>query len=336
MKNPKVLIARTDRLGDVLLSLPSLEFIRKNAPNAEIDFLVQPLYVPVLKPLLDSLRIHPVENVEKDYSHFLALFCGKHLAWKCFKRGVKFRVGNRSKPWSFFLFNEGVRQRRSKAEKNEAEYNLDLAQILVTKLTGKSVSYVKPTIEIPTDEDLRAEAEDHLRGLGIDPLKSFTVFHPGMRGSALNLNPNQYLELLDLAEKNWVGPVLLSIGPVLRDQEMSETLLKAKPYLKVIRNLEIAVLREVFRLAKVVVAPSTGPLHLAHYVGTRTVGIYPPVQSQNATRWAPWGGTGSSTVVFPKVECPGKFECLGQSCKEFFCMDKNPWNRIFSDVAGGS
>lgn len=325
MKTMRILVSRTDRLGDVLLALPTLDYLRRALPEAPIDFLVQDLYAPVLAPLLQQLSITPVLEINGSYTHFLSLYSDRKTVWQAIQKRAGMRVGIYSKPWSFFLYSDGVRQRRSEALKSEAEYNLDLAKHFVARILGKAPEYRKPALEIPIDPNAELEAKEHLLQIGIKVGEPFSLFHPGMRGSAINLSPKQYLDLIDRAENKWGDPVVLSIGPVLRDQEISKTILSAKPYLKVVRNVEIPVLKEIFRLAKVVLAPSTGPLHLAHYVGTRTIGLYPPVKTQNTTRWAPWGGSGVSSVFFPRVKCPAEKACLGSTCVEYLCMEKMDW-----------
>ena len=63
--------------------------------------------------------------------------------------------------------------------------------------------------------------------------------------------------------------MVLSQGPSALDRDAVEAICRARKDIKVLTDLELPVLREVFRQAKMVIAPSTGPLHLAHHVGTR-------------------------------------------------------------------
>lgn len=326
---------RTDRMGDVMLALPVLHYLRSALPNAKIDFLVKDLYVDVIGPYLESINVK-VRGLEsskgnpfnKKYTAVLTLFADAKTAWQSWTARIPVRVGLFSKAWSFALYSDGMRQRRSRAEKNEAIYNLELAQFFLRRLIGRAPMYDDPHIVLGGDERSAEKASERLEDIGMDPTKPFILFHPGMGGSAVNPSANKYLEMIDAVEKETHLPVVVSIGPVIRDQELSSHILKAKPYLKVVRHLELPVLREVFRLAKAVIAPSTGPLHLAHYVGTKTVGIYPPIKAQEKKRWAPWGGAGASVVYSPSLGCPAKRDCLGKSCQHFFCMDQVDWTSL--------
>jgi ADP-heptose:LPS heptosyltransferase len=171
-------------------------------------------------------------------------------------------------------------------------------------------------------------AEVALVHLGIDPLSEFIAVHPGMGGSAINLSARQYVSLVSAIENKTSLPVVVSIGPTQTDQKLGRDMGQLRKGTRFIQGLSLPGLKEFFRKAKTVIAPSTGPLHLAHLVGTPTIGIYSPVKSQHATRWRPYGGIAPSEVIYPEVSCPGKRECMGTKCPKFFCMDQVPWTEL--------
>lgn len=331
MNRDRVLILRTDRMGDVMMALPSVEYVRTALPRAEIDFLVQDIYVDVVAPYFQTRDVrvigyHPTRNpfTGKKYSAALVLYADGKTVWRAWWAQVPKRIGMYSKLWSFILLSDGLRQERSKAEKNEALYNLDLAKLFVARVSGVKSEVFLPPISLTSDERSNRKARYRLEDVGIDPDASFVLLHPGMGGSALNLSPDTYLKIISNLERAG-HRVVLSIGPVVRDQQLARTVLEKRPDLKVVRNVDLSVLREVFRLAKAVIAPSTGPLHLAHYVGTHTVGLYPPVLSQRRERWSPFGGSGTARTVAPTHACPGKQDCIGTQCQQYFCMDQFHW-----------
>ena len=142
----RILVSRTDRLGDVMMALPSLEYLRVSHPDALIDFLCRPEYLDLLAPYLASRKIRG-NRVEPGDSSSLKriLSLGKYRAalllhddpavlWRVWLAGVPIRVGPYSKPASLLWLNRGIRQSRSRAEKNEGEYNFDLALRLTREL----------------------------------------------------------------------------------------------------------------------------------------------------------------------------------------------------------
>jgi hypothetical protein len=117
---PRILVARTDRLGDVILSLPCLEYLRATFPEAEIDFLARPELEGVLRPYLlsRSVRFLALGPEPRLVGYDAALFLHELPAVLWAGRRIPIRVGPLSRLRSFFLLNHGNRQRRSRAEKN--------------------------------------------------------------------------------------------------------------------------------------------------------------------------------------------------------------------------
>lgn len=331
-KPPNILVSRTDRLGDVLLSLPSLLYLRSALPESEIDFMCRHDYEPVVGSTLSESGIStlpygkefPKVLSARKYDAVLTLFGDPKVMLACARARIPLRVGTRSKLISLWALHHGIFQRRSKGLKHEAEYNLELAKKLVKLVSGKPPEFDLPRIRLKEDPAAKDLAKVALSNLGIDGCDPFLVLHPGMGKSAVNLSVKSYLELLNQLSKDLGMPIVLSIGPSSCDQKMGEEILRAQETLKVIRGFSLSVLMEVFRRAHCVVAPSTGPLHLAHFVGTRTLGLYSPVRSHHPRRWAPWGGTGESLTISPEVDCPAKQSCLGSKCAHYLCMDQLP------------
>jgi len=343
-KNLKLLVARTDRLGDVLLALPALAYIRSVFLNCHIDFLYQKEYEAVLSPYLKSKNIHSLHLdtswsgvlraalAKEKYSGALFLFTNSPLLLAAWRSHIKVRVGIYSKPYSFFTLTSGLKQHRSWSEKNEAEYNLDLAMTFVTKLSNRIVPPPVEKIELPVNQVAEAVGSKALLQLGLSPTEDFNVLHPGMGGSALNLSYNEYLNFINHYNTRFKAPLIVSVGPAATDNELVEKILVRHPNTKILKDLKIPELMEVFRKANLVIAPSTGPLHLAHYVGTKTLGLYSPIRNQRALRWSPWGGTGESHTLTPDIACPSDHECLGEKCEHYYCMDNISWGAKLSET----
>jgi hypothetical protein len=315
----KILIIRRDRLGDVLMTLPSLVYLRGVFPEAKLDFYCQNNLHGLLKGFCDEISVGLVQNCEKKYDSVLFLNGEISDYWKIFTRKTAVRVGLYSKPASFLFLNGGIRQKRSSSGKNEAESNLELAQVLALAL-GIDQKFSKTESVLPLNEEARIKSVQFFSELGISKQSPIVIFHPGMRGSALNVSAKIYLNLMSEMEKRGYQ-IVLSQGPEQRDLDLKDQILQERPNLPVISGLTLAELAECFRLAEWVVAPSTGPLHLAHWVGVSTLGIYSPVKSQHPIRWGPWGGKKAATILVPQVSCPAHTECLGASCEFFNCMD---------------
>ena len=111
-KNLKILITRTDRLGDVLLALPTIEYFRQVFPESDIDFLCRPELSAVISPYLKEKRIGQVwfapgkatrEGFQTaGYAGALFLYAPMRLVLTALRARVKWRIGIYSKPYSEF------------------------------------------------------------------------------------------------------------------------------------------------------------------------------------------------------------------------------------------
>jgi len=328
-----------DRLGDVLMSLPAVDFLKTSLPQSELSLAVRPEVADAIRPFLKARGISewPSHNGRLQFGSSrpdaaLILHAPAQTYRELFVRRTGIRYGMYSSLSSFLFLTDGVRQRRSRADRSEAIYNAELVESFL-KSQGKRVDFAGDytPVTIPEDEADAETAVVTLKQLGVG--SEFLVVHPGMGGSALNLSADKYVRLLSTLLEKRPMPLLLSCGPARSDSELVKAIGEKLPATKLIPPVSLGVLREVFRRAKGVVAPSTGPLHLAHFVGTPTLGLYSPVRSHRPLRWQPWGGEGKSIVLTPQVECPGKRECLGRACSQYLCMEKTSWELLL-DRAG--
>ncbi|NDG84428.1 MAG: hypothetical protein EBX52_05235, partial [Proteobacteria bacterium] len=132
----RILVTRTDRLGDVLLATPVLRHLKETRPDAEIHFLVRKEWMPVLA-YGDSVRLLEFDPGESPsvlslrlrrigFDEAYVLKDDRVVSRAVKKAGIPFRSGPYSSLRSFFCFNHGRLQRRSRCIMHEAEYNLDL------------------------------------------------------------------------------------------------------------------------------------------------------------------------------------------------------------------
>jgi ADP-heptose:LPS heptosyltransferase len=318
----RILLTRTDRLGDVILATPALHFLAERFPEAEIDFLVRKEWIPVLNygGLIRTVVFDPDESVSdlagrlraRDYDAAFVLR-DEALVTKAVRRaGIPLRVGPLSSLRSFFSFNRGRLQRRSKCVMHEAEYNLEL-------VGGSNDPTRLPSARVATVPEASRRAERFLADHALEPGR-FLVIHPGSSGSARYVKPGS----LHALAKGWIrggGKVLLSGGPLegallreFREQVPGTTLLGPE------QGLGLDGLAEVYRRARTVVAHGTGPLHLAAAVGTPVLAIFPPLYVLSERRWGPL--VSPRKVWVPGVYCPEKFRCAGPKCPVYDCMDR--------------
>jgi len=326
-----ILVTRTDRLGDVLLATPVLKKIIDELPDSTVTFLVRKEWMPVLQyehPRVTLLEYDPSVTVSAlakkleslRFDAAIVIRDEKTVTRAVKKAGIALRVGPYSTLRSFFAFNWGVLQKRSRCEKHEAEYNLDLLKKIgippappATVPTELPRSWVKYPISADPAvfEFLKAHELHEL---------SYVCVHPGSSGSARYLSTPQMIELVQKIMQ--VGDRVVLTGSQA-EAPLLEEIAKAAPGAVIFGGQEPRALDQLAALyarARFVVAHGTGPLHLAAAVGAQVIAIFPPIFVLSEKRWGPL--TPNRTVWVPKVDCPAKYRCLGEKCGYYDCMSR--------------
>lgn len=333
----RILVVRCDRLGDVILSTPVFDVIKRHYPHSYLTVMVQASVAPLLRglPSVDEVMIYEPNGRHRGIGGLWRLIGdirnGGHrisvvlqsqwkIALAIFLAAVRYRIGPLSKFYSFVLYNRGVRQHRSQVEMHETDYNLQLLRRLGIRVGTRNVP-----VSVHLGEKPQAWARAWLLEKGWDPTHQLIAVHPGMGGSALNWPESHYAELIRVLIREG-KQVLLTGGPtegaLLRRIQESLGVLKEKVWTYGGEQAgSIENLAALFELSSVVVAPSTGPMHLAVAVGRRVVTFYPPIRVQSAIRWGPYlPDETRASILVPEVYCGQDFKCRGPLCNYYPCM----------------
>ncbi len=327
----RILVIRTDRIGDVLLSTPVAGALKKVSEENHVAMMVSPYTKPILEnnPNVDEIVV--LRPTEKNGDLARRLSRGRYdvavllhptlrLAWVLARSGIPRRIGTASRVYSF-LFNERIRMRRSLANLHEAECNL----AMVEPLCGKANS-IHPEVFITEDE--KALADERLASLGLNS-GDFVAIHPGSGGSARDWPLQRFAGLADAVESNLGKRVLVTGGP--GEEELISRMmsfLKSRPA-RIVGESGIRVLAALLARSSALVTNSTGPMHLATAVGTPVVSIFCPVRGCSPKRWGPLGTR--NAVLMPDV--PVCERCIGDRCRYFDCMGEVEVERVVEAVA---
>ena len=302
MEIKRILVSRTDKIGDLILSIPSFFMLKKMYPNAELVAIVRKYNMDIVKNLayIDRFVIideyNKAELLEKiayfKADVFIALYNDKYVASLARASKAKIRIGPISKLNSFFTYNKGVLQKRSLSIKNEGQYNLDL----VAKLDKKRFEevYELNTRLILTDENKKVAdmyfKENSIQGKCL-------VVNPFIGGSAKNITDKQYVNILKKV-KDKMSDLNIIITSYITDEERTEKLSKdiGKDKIFTFSNgASILNTASIIDRADAYFGASTGPTHIAGALGKKIVAIYPHKKTQSPTRW---GILGNSNVKY--------------------------------------
>ena len=314
----RLLVSRTDRLGDLVLALPFVETLHVRYPQSQIDVMASLYASPILENNPSIERIIRVQNdqltasrnyrkelehriIKGEYKAVVVLYPERHISQLLYRVGVPVRIGTGGRFHSVFFTHRLMHSRKAN-KKHESEYNLDfLAYFRDGETTYNPAVY-------PTPKEI-ANASRILDDHGI--ARPFIVVHPGSGGSAERWPMDRFVDLY--AHLNRSGHQVVITG----SEREGEAVRKLAADMGVAINeitgqTDLRTLGAVLSLASAVVANSTGPLHLAVAVGTKVVGLYPGRQIMSPVRWGPIGA--GHQVVQPEVEqcrCPeGRCRCM--------------------------
>ncbi len=318
----KVLIARTDRLGDVVLSLPALDLARRRRPDWQIHVLVAPAAVPLVEshPAVDAVwtwdedRLAELERdlAAERFDAAVLLLYRREVAGMLWRLRVPRRIGPLSKWTSWLLLNRGVWQARSRRRRHEAEFNLDL----VRRLVGGPRPEPRPRLHLTEGQ---REIGREFRASEAGAARSVVFVHPGSGGSALNWPPARYAEVANRLAERPDRRIFLTGGPG-DERVVGEVEAVVSPRVTVLAGRY--PLREFMGIlagGDLLIGPSTGPLHIAAALGLAVVGLYPPIPSQSPRRWGPLGPR--ARTVAPQVRCPARLVCFRERCRHWNCME---------------
>lgn len=333
----KVIINRSDAIGDTILTTPMAQKIKEHFPHAHITFIISPRIGDLLKghPYIDdtwvlneNLNLHQKFKQYKP-THYFHVGGSQRPSVAALFAGVPFRGGLKSRWPTFFLLNRGVRQKRSKIKMHEVEYNL-----LLLAPMGISKGKIHPPM-------LNLSPSEIESGLSVTGLKGkeYIVVHPGMSGHTLNLPSKSYAKLIQKLEEIYPGRFTFVVsftpsdGPYLQGLRDFLSQMKLEPLFLDGAKLGLRRYMGVLKNASLFIGPSTGPTHIANALGVKLLGIYSPIKVQSALRWGPFEVDEKVTrVVTPQVDCRETIKCAGKACPHFECMASIEVNELAKQV----
>jgi heptosyltransferase-3 len=321
-----ILVVRTDRIGDVILTLPTIEALKLNFPNAHIAMLLSSYTASLVEGIADVLTYNR-ELAPKPFFEMLAelrrarfdtavvAFPRFRIALLVWLAGIPLRIGTGYR-WYSFLFNRKIFEHRKTVEKHEAEYNVSLLRGL-----GCTVSSI-PDVKLVISQQERKTVSDIRHSMGISEDDNLVLLHPGSGGSARDWKPENFAQLAaELKKKGFL--VVITGGISEKELVCSVTQNAGEGVKSFISDLSLKEFAAFIQTAKLFVANSTGPLHIAAAVGTPVIGFYAPVHVMSPKRWGPLTDKKVIFVPDPALcpQCKGG-ECTGNKCMEQIEVDQ--------------
>jgi len=289
----KIAIVRTDRLGDMVLTLPMCNALKELYPEACIS-LVARSYARDL--LLNCTAIDEVLFID-DYSggikdifrqnSFDAVFFPRPRFNEClaaFMKRIPLRIGTAYR-WYSLLFNHKVHDHRKNANFHEAEYNTRL----VESASGMKceTKLVKPYV----DFEIRKNIIDKLKSSGIVENEPFIIVHPGSGGSAYDWKADNFGILAKKIYEELHYKIVITGSEAEKDS--CTAVKKICPgAVDLCGQTGLREMISLISLSKLFISNSTGPLHIAAALDIPVIGLYPNTPHLSSKRWGPYSAKG--------------------------------------------
>lgn len=322
----KNLVIRTDRLGDVILTLPVLSALKNHFPGVKTAMMLRSYTAELVaghpdvdeiillkkkepQTLRETWRLAQ-ELKQKKFDAALVIHPTFKLALMCYLAKIPVRVGTGFRSYSF-LFNQKVYHHRKNGEKHELDFNLDLA----LKIGVKPPDPIEFKIQIP--EPAIQTAREFIKTLNLAPGQKWAIIHPGSGGSAKDWPLEKFAQLNDRLHSELGVMTVVTGGPDETDLVMKLAKMTVhKPNLWIGRQ-GLKELAALIREANLFISNSTGPLHLAVAVKTPVIGFFCPIVPCLPRRWGPYHQM-DSVLMPPVAPCE---KCTREKCKHGNCME---------------
>jgi heptosyltransferase III len=314
--SPKhILISRIDAIGDVMLTIPLAGYLKELFPNVVVSFLGNTYTEPILKycssinhiinyselnKLSNKEQIQTLRNLEIDA--IIHVFPNKHIAQLAKQAGIKYRIGTNRRIYHWFTCNRLVNLSRKQSNLHEAQLNLNL-------LNGLGVNKFPLLDEIKNYYNFHIDISSNSLLQYIDRKKTNIILHTKSKGSAREWGLDNFAKLIE--QLNPARFNIILTGTEEEGELYRRTL--TTPFPQVIDTSGKLTLHELVQLisaSQVLVAASTGPLHIAAALGIKAIGLYAPMRPLFPTRWSPLGKNSHAVVIEKKCnDCKRTKDC---------------------------
>jgi heptosyltransferase-2 len=314
----RILVVRTDRLGDVVLATPLLRALRRTFPEARVAALVRSYAQDLLlgNPHLDEVLVDDRAGAHAGKRGFLRLVSDlrrrrfdtallllptSRTAWALALAGIRRRIGVGRKFYEVATFMESVSRHKYVPLRHEADYCLDLGRRLGVR-AGDGPEDLATEVFVADAE--RAAARQRLASAGVRPGDRIVGVHAGHGGSSPNWEASRYADL--------TARILARTGGGVRIALTGEEPAPSFPLHP--RLLDLRGSRPLRQLVADIsqldclVSSSTGPMHIAAALRVPTVSLFCPLPACSNELWGPRGNT--ARVLLPPAgycqgRCPG-------------------------------
>ncbi len=337
-KYRNILVVRTDRVGDVILTTPALAALRAGYPKARISILMAPSNLELVEgnPNLDEVLFDDRQGKHRGFIGFLKLVrevksrafdaafifhTKRRTNLLCFLAGIPETIGYKNDKLGFLL-TRGLIDTRPQGLKPEAEYCLDV-------LRAVGIPIKDPQLFLYVSPEAERWARRFFLENGIDDQDKLVAIHPGASCISKRWMPERFAEVADqLRERRPYKIVFIGSADNREIMQNIKSALKIKA-LDATGMTTLAQLAGLLKRCALLISNDSGPVHIAAALKVPVISIFGRNQAGlSPLRWGPL--TSKSVILHKEVGCP---VCLAHNCNiNFKCLEEIKTQEVLEAV----
>ena len=282
-----ICILRLSALGDVVNCLPSLRAIQKTYPQAKISWIIGKTEFELLKDIpkvnwivIDKFKIFKARKQIKKLEKFdVVLHMQASLRASFLKTALKAKRSicldkERSKDCQHWFCGETIATRKNA---HTLETYLDFAAKI-----GCDISKLSWGLDL-------AKIHDESKGLHLP--KRFIAISPCSSKKIRNWTKSGYADVCDYIINKYQIPCVLIGGKSEIEFQYAQAIKSSVPeVINLIGKTSVRQMVAIIDRAEFLIAPDSGPAHIATAVATKVIGLYANTNPQRAApyRSLPW------------------------------------------------
>ena len=310
-----IFVSLPDGIGDLIYWLPVLRIILRQKKNLLVRL---PIDCQKFLPLcgaeaLDVAEVHFIQPSEEELSDLSVLLNDNKESLEIFGPYIyrsQIRVGLPGGQYRKKYLTHAPMKLFFKRSKHEMERNKRLLSVFGLSLACEAIEELLSISSLAPNKNI-CDSERYI------------LLHPYSRGHGREWPISSFL---DLAERFIDDGYTVVLTGSLSEREKIENdhpyFVSKKGVVNLFGKLSLSDLLALLKEAQIVIAASTGPVHLAASLGVKTLGLYPPKKGLNPNRWGP---VGLKALALSLRKCNQK-SCANDDCE---CMRSLSVDNVF-------